>query len=211
MANGETGTEPQLTLEAKEAIRGYIIKIFTPISLLAFLLGFAMDRVVNQSVQNHAFDLAASKLLDFEQNASRAADDAARAKQNAEQAASQAQDALVKLAKSAPSIDSTTDGGCATIGADFQMCWGTREIDVGGSLHYAPFDYSFAKPFRSTPSVVNELVTFVPSNDGFAFVEYSKPDVNPLGYKGNMIEVQDRKGAAGSVRIKYVAVGVPAQ
>jgi hypothetical protein len=75
-------TEPELTLEAKEAIRGYILKIMIPsgtaLAVVSFGMGFLINDVARKDAYSTAFTEANKAVLDTVSRVSKAESEAAR-------------------------------------------------------------------------------------------------------------------------------------
>ena len=106
--------EPDLTREAKEAIRSYVLNLVIPtgtvLALVSFALGFLINDVARKDAYNRAFNEAIKMVLDIVNRVSKAEQEAMRAsvvlnealviagKINASESLSRSDDQIAKIA-----------------------------------------------------------------------------------------------------------------
>jgi hypothetical protein len=104
-----TTPEPELTHEARQAIRSYMMKLVTLPAVFAsvalFFAGYFAKDVFGAKAENAAYATASAKILDMTAAASQAQAEAANAKLQASEAISQAQKTNQKLNEAAKQVD----------------------------------------------------------------------------------------------------------
>lgn len=104
----------------------------------------------------------------------------------------------------ASKAQNTQASGSAALN-DAQICWGQNPIlPIGPEGHIRSFSFTFAKPFKSVPSVtygINVVGT------GYTFAVYNA-SVTETAYTGFLVERQGRKTDV-PVSMSYTAIGPP--
>lgn len=104
-----TSDEPQLTQDAKEAIRSYMLKLITLPAVFAtgaiFFAGYFAKDVFGTKAENAAYAAASVKILEMTAAASKAQAEAGTAKDQASAAISHAQETNLKLDEAAKQVD----------------------------------------------------------------------------------------------------------
>lgn len=81
--------EPQLTLEARAAVRSYLLRLLAiptvVVAAIAFVLGFLINEAARQKAYGDAYTTASSKILELAVGAASAASDAEDAKKAVEE------------------------------------------------------------------------------------------------------------------------------
>lgn len=98
----------------------------------------------------------------------------------------------------------TQASGSAILG-DAQICWGQNPIlPKGRDGHIRSFSFTFAKPFRSVPSVTTGINVV---GSGYTFAVYNA-SVTESAYTGLLVEQQSRDTDV-PVSMSYTAIGEP--
>jgi hypothetical protein len=101
-----------------------------------------------------------------------------------------------------PASHSTQASGSAELG-DAQICWGQNPIlPKGIDGHVRAFSFTFAKPFKSVPSVTIGINVV---GSGYTFAVYNA-SVTQTTYTGLLVEQQSRNTEV-PVSMSYTAIG----
>jgi len=111
-----------LTLQAKEAIRIYLLRLVAlpgiVISLVMFLLGYLINDVARKDAYNNAYANVSERILNLAMSASKAADDAKRSSDQAEAARISAVATQFEATKITDSLKTAWATAQATANAD---------------------------------------------------------------------------------------------
>lgn len=103
-----THDEPELTQDAKEAIRSYMLKLVTLPAVFAsvaiFFAGYLAKDVFGAKAENEAYAAASAKILEMTAAASKAQTEATNAKEHASAAITHAQETNRKLDEAAKHV-----------------------------------------------------------------------------------------------------------
>jgi len=85
---------------------------------------------------------------------------------------------------------------------DAQICWGQDPLLKVGPPHVRSFSFTFAKPFKSVPSVTYGINV---AGSGYTFAVYNA-SVTETAYTGSLVEREGRKTDV-PVSMSYTAIG----
>lgn len=98
----------------------------------------------------------------------------------------------------------TQASGWAMLGTA-QVCWGQNPLlQPGPESHVRTFSFTFAKPFRSVPSITTGINVV---GSGYTFAVY-RASVTETEYTGFLVEANSRKTDV-PVSMSYTAIGEP--